>query len=318
VVVAVGVALYVILAAGSKPPPQSSQWVVDRPVQVGPRPNALTIADGILWALSYGAPYVDLVAAGTGRPGELIHIGRGGSSVATGFGSVWVAKGTTNKLLRFDAHTHRRKGQPLDVSLPSAPSEEPVAVATGGGAVWVGMQDTRPAYRGPENIVRIDPNNTDSKKVIPVKGGVQDLAVGAGAVWVSNRFQSSVVRIGARSETPTPIDVGLRPYGLAVGGKSVWVAVASAGAQAIARIDVSSRKAQKITLTDTPTRVTVGAGSVWVTARAADRLIRIDPNSKEREIINTGSQPFALAVAGKTVWLSLLNGNAVQRVRLRP
>ncbi|MGH2942712.1 MAG: hypothetical protein ACRDLN_08070, partial [Solirubrobacteraceae bacterium] len=66
-----------------------------------------------------------------------------------------------------------------------------------------------------------------------------------------------------------------------------------------------------------PERVTVGGGSVWVTAKEAGRLIRIDARThRVTERIETGLRPYALDVTrGRAVWLTLLDGNGVQRVR---
>lgn len=69
-----------------------------------------------------------------------------------------------------------------------------------------------------------------------------------------------------------------------------------------------------------PTRIATGGGSVWVTAKDANRLIRIDPRRRRvREQIPTGRQPFALDVtSGHAIWVTLLNGNGVQRVLFDP
>ena len=111
------------------------------------------------------------------------------------------------------------------------------------------------------------------------------------------------------------IRVGASPKGLAVGSGAVWVA--SAGDDALARIDLGDLKVTTTALKLTPDRVAVGGGAVWMTSRKAGRLLRIDPRTRRiRERIVTGPDPYALAVVGSDgVWIGLVRGNAVQRVR---
>ncbi len=65
--------------------------------------------------------------------------------------------------------------------------------------------------------------------------------------------------------------------------------------------------------------MTVGGGSVWVTAKEAGRLIRIDPRKRQvLERIDTGPRPYALDITrGRAVWLTLLDDNGLQRVRFQ-
>jgi streptogramin lyase len=144
---------------------------------------------------------------------------------------------------------------------------------------------------------------------------VQDIAVGEGALWVSNRFTRSVLRIDARTGEQRLISLSGTPGGLAVGAGAVWVA--TTGRNTITRISPRGLDVQQITVPNTPTRVTVGGGSVWATARGAARLLRIDPvGRKVVDSIKTGSQPFALDVEhGRVVWVTLIASGSVQPVR---
>ena len=139
--------------------------------------------------------------------------------------------------------------------------------------------------------------------------------MGYGAVWVTNRFSSTVTRIDVRSGTPRRVPVGPTPKGIAVGEGAVWVA--AAGSDEVTRINPKTLQRTTIEVDAVPERITVGGGSVWVTAQEAGRLIRISPHThKVRETIDTASRPFALDVSrGRAVWLTLLDGNGLQRVR---
>ncbi|CAA9518566.1 MAG: hypothetical protein AVDCRST_MAG67-3212, partial [uncultured Solirubrobacteraceae bacterium] len=275
------------------------------------RPNALTIAAGDVWALSNREGAVVLADAVTGDADGRLNVGDGASSIAAGFESVWVTKESTSTVLRIDAKTHRRvPGGAIEVARPG----RNVAVVTGARAVWVGVRNRSRGDRSPESVVRIDPSS-DEQRQIPVERGVQDIAVGAGAVWVTNRFSSTVTRIRTRDGASTVVPVGAAPRGIAVGEGAVWVA--ASGDDEITRINPRSLETRSIALRAIPERVTVGGGSVWVTAKEAGRLIRIDATTREvLEQIDTASRPYALDITrGRAVWLTVLDDDGLQRVR---
>jgi streptogramin lyase/predicted Ser/Thr protein kinase len=274
------------------------------------RPNALTIAAGDVWALSNREGAIVLVNAATGKVGRRLPVGKGGSSLAAGFNSVWVTKQSTSTVLRYNAQSHRRvAGGAIEVAIPGSNA----VVATGARAVWVGVRNRPLTDTSPESVVRIDPS-TGEQQFIPIQRGVQDLAVGAGAVWVSNRFSSTVTRIRTSDLRQDVVPVGRDPKGVAVGEGAVWVA--SSGDDEITRINPRSLHTRSIPLQAIPERVTVGGGSVWATAKEAGRLIRIDARTRKvLERIETGLRPFALDIThGRAVWLTLLDQDAVQRV----
>ncbi len=294
--------------AGLRPsiadPPQSSLLT---------RPNSLTIADGQVWAMSFREGAIVLVDAATGERGERLTLGPALSSLSAGFGSVWVTKSDkrTRRVLRINAKTRERVGKgSVEISRPG----RNVAVATGAGSVWVAVRNLSDDDQSPESIVRIDPS-TGTREEIPIAAGVQDLAVGEGAVWVTNRFRATVTKVRVRDLKQAPVPVGAGPKGIAVGEGAVWVA--STLDDEITRINPRSLETKHIDIQDIPERVTVGGGSVWVTAQEAGRLIRIDADTRKViERIDTGPRPFALDITrGRAVWLTLLGNGGVQRVR---
>jgi len=291
-------------AAATTPP-----LAADAAVPLVTRPNSLAFSAGDLAVLSPRTGDLAFVDATTGQPGRRISVGSGASAVASGFGSLWVAKFRTRSLLRIDPRTRRRAGSAI--RLPS--TNAPVVVATGERAVWVGTH----ADSGVDNVIKVVPRSASAKQVIRVDGGVHDVAVGDGAVWVTNRSRAAVVRLSVRNGSQRTIRVPPEPFGLAVGEGAVWVT--GAGDDTLTRIDSKTLRSETIQLDVTPDRVAVGGGSVWVTARSAATLIRIDPRRREvRDTIRTGRGPFAVGVhRGRNVWFTLVGENAVQRVRLR-
>jgi streptogramin lyase len=295
-------------ATTTTPPPKTRASVVGAPMTVGGlRPNALTVAGGQIWVLSASSGELDVVDPQTNKLTRR-RIGGDGKSLAGGFDSVWVLKGKTRTLLRRNARTGRRIGRVLEISYAG----QPVQVVAGLGALWVGVR-TPNADGAPETVVKIDPSNF-GQQPITIPGGVQDLAVGAGALWVSNRFAKSVVRVDARTGAQRTIRLRGTPGGLAVGAGAVWVA--TRGDDTITRISPRGTSVQEIAMPNIPTRVAVGGGSVWATSTEGARLLRIDPDTRKLvERLDTGVRPFAIDVEhGSAVWITLLGDNAVQRV----
>jgi streptogramin lyase len=303
----------------ARTPPASRRAVADPPIPGLTRPNALTIAAGKVWILSNQSGQLEVLDARSGKPapGRRLNIRAGGNSVAGGFGSVWVVKGGTRSLLRINAKTRRRvAGSTREVQAPGTP----VVVTTGAHHVWIAVRNADAAHHlQNETVVRVDPRTYDQIP-IPVAAGVQNIAVGEGAVWVTNRASSTVTRIPTSTlgPDPTTIRVGRTPKGIAVGFGAVWVA--AAGSRRLTRIDPRTRRTRSIPLKAAPERVAVGGGSVWITARASGQLLRVDPHRRRVvERIATGNDPYALDVSrGTAVWLTLVEPNAVQRVRFYP
>jgi DNA-binding SARP family transcriptional activator/ABC-type branched-subunit amino acid transport system substrate-binding protein len=82
-------------------------------------------------------------------------------------------------------------------------------------------------------VWRVDPRRLDAR-TIAVQPGVDGVAVGAGAVWVTNRAHGTVTRIDPASErVAATISLGSSARAVAVGGGRVWVAVAGRGSAAL-------------------------------------------------------------------------------------
>ena len=291
------------------PPAQRAASVVGDPVDVGVRPNALTVAGGRIWVLSVRPGELDIVDPKTNSREKAIPIGDGGMSITGGFDSVWVLKGgRTRSLQRRSVASGRRIGPITEIAYPGSP----VAVVSGQHALWVAVR-TRGATSGSETVVKIDPSGLTQQQ-ISIPGGVQDITVGEGALWVSNRFRSSVVRVDTGTLAMREIPVAGRPLGLAAGFGAVWVA--TRGDDTITRISPRGTQVKAIPVPSIPTRVAVGGGSVWATALEAGRLLRVDPERRAlAERVDTGPRPFALDVVhGESVWLTLLSQGAVQPV----
>jgi DNA-binding beta-propeller fold protein YncE len=190
--------------------------------------------------------------------------------------------------------------------------------------VWVSV-----AAQGSQqesSVVRIDPLSNEVVSRVPVEGYIEEIAVGAGGVWVwGARFESPgfspyVVRIDpATNEVVARIPDVSAP--LAVGGGSLW-AVDRAGARAgpegstLLRIDPTTNQViDRIPLGVAAWDIEFGEGFVWVLPMepkpGAGDLLQVDPGTSnvvariEIHFQDTGYPPtvYAPAVGGGLAWV---------------
>lgn len=86
------------------------------------------------------------------------------------------------------------------------------------------MKQLRSVHSG--TLTEIDPLTDTVARTTDAGGRPAGLAVGGGAVWVTDR-DGLVTRIDIATREKTPIRVGGIPEGIAVTDDAVWVAVRS-------------------------------------------------------------------------------------------
>lgn len=287
---------------------------VDASTSAGSRPNDVVAGPrGTVWVVSNPDARMSALDAATGLRGtnRQPSIGIGAQSVAAGFDRIWVVKNGTNSLIRLSDRSGRRSGATI-----ALPAGEPVRVRTGEGAVWVGIRGSGPVSPSMvETVVRVDPR-TGATQSLPVPGGVQDLDVGAGAVWVVGRGRETLTRIGARTGATRTFTVGRAPRGVAVGDGSVWVANSAEGSVTrISTTDGADR--DRIEVGTAPRGVAHGAGGIWVTNELDDTVTRIDPGTARvvgPAITGVGRRPSAISARGDAVWVVSPQDGAVARI----
>jgi YVTN family beta-propeller protein len=154
---------------------------------------------------------------------------------------------------------------------------------------------------------------------VPVRNGPTSIAVGDGAVWVTNAHDDSVTRIDPRTRSVVDhIPVGSAPSGIAFGAGSVWVANSLEGT--VARIDPQTNTVvDEIAVGATPTAIAIAVdrGEVWVTSAEGRSVTRIDAASGPLiERIPTGAIGRGIAVGGGGVWVT--DESSASVVRLDP
>jgi len=278
-------------------------------IPVGSRPNALVVARGRLWVASQGETRLRLIDTATNEPVRSApKVGVGAAALDAGFGSVWIAKGTTQTLLQYGAKTARRVGAPITL-----PPGTAVAVSTGERGVWVGSRSGREGFE-PQTVARVDYRTAMlARSALIQPDGVQDIAVGDGAVWVIGRQRPIVTRISVATGAEKRLVVGGNPQRLAIGQGAVWV---SNNDGSVSRIDLETRNIRRIPVGREPRGIAVGRGAVWVANSLDGTATRIDPKTGKvvAKPVEVGGNPSAVTVRGGTAWISLLADNAVARV----
>lgn len=246
--------------------PSSKETV--RTIAVGARPTGLAAGAGAVWAVNMDNtvtridPRANLVVTTIRLPtsSEKPPVSMGtGAHIAVGGGAVWVTRLLQHGFVwRIDPKTN---AVAATVRLPRGAGGD--ALAVGEDAVWV---------TGNGGVMRIDATTYEKTLLSAVEpAGIGGIAVSKGAVWVagitSGSERDSLWRIDPVGEYATAsIAIGAGPAGLAVGGRSIWVA--SSVARTISRVDPETTDiATTIAVDGTPRDVTTGAGAVWVTVR---------------------------------------------------
>jgi hypothetical protein len=183
-------------------------------------------------------------------------------------------------------------------------SEAPAGVAVGFGAAWVanGRGDLSRRYRGHDTVSRYD-LLTHKIETIPVPAP-DDIATGAGSVWVLSGARKRVYRIdpATRHVVAAVRLPGGQPADLAAGSGGAWVntRLGRGGDRSlIARVD---RNGRRIDATIRPRLLTasisVGGSSVWATYFGT--ILHIDPRTNR--VVDTFKVPNAtFTVAGPRI-----------------
>jgi streptogramin lyase len=277
---------------------------------VDPRPNAITYARGRVWVGSVrSGRLIGLPADGKGARRTIkLPWASGTTSVAAGFGSLWVTNGDQARLVRIDPVSGHVQGDRL-LGAGTA-----VVVVAGEDAVWVGRRALR-ATDPPSSIIKVDPRGGDTKEILFGQEGIGDITVGGGYVWVPNRRRSRLSRIdpssGERKSTP----IGLGDHRVAFGADQVWVTNYNDGTLSQNNRSLSNAVTDALNVRG-PLDLTVSGNTVWVASKLDDAVVRLDARTGKTigEPIAVGRNPFAIVAHGDHVWVTNLASASVSRI----
>ena len=225
---------------------------------------------------------VAVIDVGTGKETDVISLAAGGgffgsTRVASGKSGVWLA-GSDRAVSRLDLGA----GKAVRPVVIAPPRDERAnayfsSVAVANDGVWVVGDPLDPT------VWRIDPATGKVAATIRLPFAPKDVAVGAGAIWVTSQLDDTVSRIDpATNRVTTTIPVGRGAAGVAFGADSVWVANEVDGT--VSRIDPETlRVVGTIEVDGSPDEIAADNDSVWVVARKAQ-----DAASRGDDAVNVG------------------------------
>jgi DNA-binding winged helix-turn-helix (wHTH) protein len=190
-----------------------------------------------------------------------------------------------------------------------------VAVVAAAAALLAGSRPLAAAASLQGNsIVAIDSRTNSVLGEVLVGGRPGGVAAGAGFIWVGNRDDKTLLRVGMRDRhVVETIGLGVEPIGVAVGAGSVWVLgrdgvvlqIDPLTNDVVASIEVSSEGV--ICCSDD---IAFSQGAAWVAYRGL--LARID--ARTRRVKLTGFRTVrSIGSSGRALWAVL--GDEFERIR---
>jgi YVTN family beta-propeller protein len=282
--------------------------VTDAVVGIGPAPGGLAVANGAVWVANRGDQTVARVSARTHDLERTIPVHGTPTGIAAADGAVWVTHGFQGTLERIDTR-YDQVAQRIGVLSARAAQTSTIA-----GTVALGPTAMRTAWAAysDSTVVRVDTSGDRSRISAHGYAGYTPagIAVGMGAVWVTNYNANTVSRLDPSNLDPAgphPINVGKGPIGLAVGGGAVWVA--DSFENKVSRIDPLTDASTSTPVGKHPVAVVFGYGSVWVANNKSGTVSRIDPRTgKLVGTIKVGGDPAGIAVGAGRVWVTVDRG----------
>ena len=165
------------------------------------------------------------------------------------------------------------------------------------------------------SVAFVDPDSQQLVSEVEVGTTPTDVAVGAGAVWVTNAADGTVDRIDPETRTVRQtIRVGDGPDGIAFGDGTVWVTNRLSGT--VSRIPANANEVtQTISVGNSPSGIAVGEGAVWVVNEDDSTLSKISVETgRDTTTSRVGVRPVDVAVGAGGVWVASAGDGRVLRI----
>jgi serine/threonine protein kinase len=272
-------------------------------IEIGERVSSIVVGDVNVLAASQSDSTLSTIDPGTDEPGTSPREVANPTSVAVGFGSVWVTSGSSGQLLRYAAG-HRT--EPIQIEVGS----NPVDVAVGNDWVWV-------ANRADGTVTQVDPARNTVKATLQVAPGPQSVATSGDVTWIASPASGRLTRIDSSADEATAeqLNFGGRPADLAIVGDSLWEVDPAHGQLLRRSLDDGGTDGDPIDIGGGPVALAVGPGALWVADKAHDLAIRVDlADTAAQERVQVGNRPVALAVGAGSVWVANAGDRTVTRI----
>jgi streptogramin lyase len=245
--------------------------------------------------------FVSAAAAKPGPPppGEALVVQTGGAPCGTAVhgAELWVGVYEAGAVLRLDRAGRIRQRLRLG---PWA-----CRVAVDERAVWV-TRDRADA------VVRVD-RSSGRRRTVEVASPF-DLALAAGALWVTSFDTGTVTRIDPRTARRTRLfEVGGNPAGITACGGSIWIGHGRA-ATWLTAIDPRTGGTRRVdVVVESPGWPRCVRGELWVTT--ADAVLQVSPRSGSlRSHYSLGGTPAEANAARGMVWVTDKERSVVHRI----
>ena len=284
--------------------PRSNQVVGQVGIPGGP---SLLAAHGrSVWVASEAGGTISEIDTRAVSVSRVVPAGVVAADLAATDDSVWVHDAARLGLARIDTAYESvadRLALPDDLR-PTRPG-----VDAGLGAVWASDATTR--------LLKLQPDGGRVLRTFDLGRPVDDVAVGAGAIWATSGAAGRVFEIDPKTgRIRESISVAGRPgvskpapIAIVVGEGAVWVL--NGNAPSITRIDpdlAAVTATIPLGVGSNPSAIAVGAGAVWVALSGEGALARVDPRTGTIQTIPVSGAPTAVAVASGRVWVSVQPG----------
>jgi Domain of unknown function (DUF222) len=274
------------LASGAKPE------VTTIPFPGGGTTDAVAVDRDGVWVVDEVNETVVRLDPATGDVVATIDVA-GPSDVAVGLGAVWVASDAG--VVRIDPATNKVTAT---VATPQLFRSDDVVV--GAGAVWT-------AGDADNVVLRIDPATLAATATIDIGSSPYAMAVGERGLWVTTIEGEALSRVDTTTNEVTPVGNKKIDGGpVAAGAGGVWTeGTASAlGGTTLCRLRPPSGAVTCKPVQAKVTDLTVGLGSVWISAEDGV-VLRVDPRSlRPTATIRTNGRSLSDIATGKRdVWV---------------
>ena len=272
-------------------------------VPLGNTPRGVAVGRDSVWAANSGDGTVTQIDLRTLKAVQTTGLGEAATDLIELAGSVWVATGNDNSLVRMDA----RSGGRIDRLLLSRDrASAAYSLTAADNVIWVSSGN---------GLIGIDPATGAVVSRWRGHAGINDMAVMDGSLWLANSADE-VVRLSARSPDRAGVTtLGVIGTGIAAGYGSVWVAAeAPYGPQmALWRLDPTTARLMQTIPFGTPRpgypptlAVALGGGSVWVATFDDGNLVRVNPyTGTVLKTIHLGGHPSGVAFGANRVWVTV-------------
>jgi ABC-type transport system substrate-binding protein/class 3 adenylate cyclase len=268
-----------------------SRLTVERQVAVAQAPTAAVFGGGALWVANASSNQVVRVDPDGGTPVP-IPVGTAPSGLAYAFDALWVANAGDGTVMRITPAAG-------NTNVPIPVGNDPSALAATENGVWVasGLDHT---------VKRINPLGQVAN-AIPLSSPPSDLTSFGDSIWVAEPNAGTVVRIDARTIQITgSIPVPGGPEALAVGAGRLWVASADGTLTGVDPTSTVPQVMWTVRIGDSPGDLAVADGSAWIGSTATDSLTEVSPMGQVEQTVRVGTPTTNVTAAGDRLWVAAL------------